>query len=174
WPALYTATLSVLRGEMVLAQATRSIGWRDVVSVNGRAQIDGRPLHLRGVLDWGWHPEIIRPAPDRMQLMRQFEKARSLGFNLIKLCLFVPDETTFQAADEAGVFLWLEMPLWLPHLTPALRALALAEYAAVFRRIHHHPSIVVLSLGCELNAEADREFLRALSALARAYVPNTL
>ncbi|MEP7357780.1 MAG: hypothetical protein ABI847_11105, partial [Anaerolineales bacterium] len=90
------------------------------------------------------------------------------------LCLFVPDEVTFQAADEEGMYLWLEMPLWLPRLTPEVRALALEEYAAVFRRLHHHPSIVVLSLGCELNAEADREFLTALSTLARAYFPNTL
>jgi hypothetical protein len=173
-PNLFAATVSVFEGDRVVAQAMRTIGIRDVASVNGRTLIDGRPLHLRGVLDWGWHPDIIRPAPNRAQLLTQFEQARRLGFNLIKLCLFVPDEATFQAADEAGMYLWLEMPLWLPHLTPEVRALALAEYAAVFRRLHHHPSIVVLSLGCELNAEADREFLRALSDLARSYFPNTL
>jgi hypothetical protein len=171
---LHTITISARQGGRVLAQATRIVGCRDVASVDGRALIDGRPLHLRGVLDWGWHPDIIRPAPDRAQLVRQFEQARSLGFNLIKLCLFVPDEATFQAADEAGMYLWLEMPLWLPHLTLETKALALREYAAVFRRLHHHPSIVVLSLGCELNAEADREFLQDLSALARTYFPNTL
>jgi hypothetical protein len=147
---------------------------RDVSAAGGQAWLDGRPLHLRGVLDWGWNADRHCPAPTRAELDRQFAQIRSLGFNLIKLCLFVPDEATFEAADEAGVYLWLEMPLWLPRVTPALRDLALVEYEAIFRRLHHHPSIVVLSLGCELNAEADADFLQALTGLARAYFPNIL
>ena len=173
-PSLHTVTITAWQGSRAIARARRVMGWRDVAISAGQAQIDGRPLHLRGVLDWGWQPEIIRPAPDRASVLRQFEQARVLGFNLVKLCLFAPDEATFQAADEAGMYLWLEMPLWLPHLTPAARAQAAYEYGLIFRRLSHHPSIVVLSLGCELNAEADAEFLRSLADEARHYFPNTL
>ena len=73
-----------------------------------------------------------------------------------------------------GEYLWLEMPLWQPHLTPEVRALVRQEYEAVFRRLHHHASIVAVSLGCELNAEADAAFLTELHALARAWFPNAL
>src|SRR6185436_7659777 len=110
------------------------------------------------LLDWGWNPERIAPIFTREELLDNFAKARALGFNLIKLCLFVPDETFFDAADEAGMLLWLELPLWLARLTPETRALVMSEYAALFQRLHHHPSITLVSLGCEMNSEADKTF----------------
>jgi hypothetical protein len=173
-PRLHTVTIGVWQGGALVAEARRRIGLRSVRLRDGAAWLDDRPLHLRGVLDWGWHPDLIRPTPSRATLERQFAQARSLGFNLVKLCLFVPDEATFDVADELGMLLWLELPMWLPRLTPEVQALAQAEYAALLRRLHHHPSIVVLSLGCELNAEASGGFLRSLDALARDWLPNVL
>ena len=173
-PGLHTVSVSLCQDGAEIALAARRFGMRDVTVDGAETRLDGQPLHLRGALDWGWHAHHIRPAPTRAELARQFEQLRALGFNLLKLCLFVPDDATFEAADEAGMLLWLEMPMWLPRVTPALRELALAEYAAVFRRLHHHPSIAVLSLGCELNAEADAGFLQALNALARRWFPNVL
>ena len=173
-PTLHAVSISAWQSGQCLARASRKIGLRDVAARGGALWLDDDPLSLRGVLDWGWQPELIRPAPSRAAVNRQIEQARALGFNLVKLCLVVPDETTFEAADEAGQYLWLEMPLWLPRLTPAARNLARQEYEAVFRRVHHHPSIAVLSLGCELNAEADAAFLAELHALARAWFPDAL
>ena len=93
---------------------------------------------------------------------------------MIKLCLFVPDETTFEIADEEGMLLWLEFPMWLPNATPRLRELALREYECILQRIHHHPSVTVVSLGCELNAGIDAEFLGQLYELVRRWMPNVL
>jgi hypothetical protein len=173
-PALHTITITAESGGGPIARAQRRVGLRDVQVSGSNVWLDGCPLHLRGVLDWGWHPDLIAPTPSRERVLRQFQQARALGFNLVKLCLFVPDDATFDAADESGMLLWLELPMWLPRVTPALRALAFAEYAALFRRLHHHPSIVVLSLGCELNAEADAQFLSDLHDLASAWMPNLL
>ncbi len=161
-------------GSERLAHVTRRIAFRDLKLENGIVTLNDQPLHLRGVLDWGWNPNRLCPTPTRDELLQSFAKARSLGFNLIKLCLFVPDETTFDVADETGMMLWLEMPMWLPRLTPEVKELALREYHDLFQRLHHHPSIVVLSLGCELNAEANAEFLNQLNDLARFYFPNAL
>ncbi|MCC6188685.1 MAG: hypothetical protein IT318_06595 [Anaerolineales bacterium] len=173
-PALHTVTITAWLAGRRAVCAQRRIGLRAVRVAGGAAWIDERPLHLRGVLDWGWHPDLIAPAPPRERVKRQFAQARALGFNLVKLCLFVPDAATFEAADEAGMLLWLELPMWQPRVTPALRALALDEYAALLRRLHHHPSLVVVSLGCELGAEADAGFLQRLHGLARAWLPNAL
>jgi hypothetical protein len=52
--------------------------------------------------------------------------------------------------------------------------LARAEYAALLRRLHHHPSLVVLSLGCELNSDASAGFLHDLNMLARDWLPGVL
>lgn len=175
WPvALYTVRLSLTVGETVVARLTRRIGFRDVAAHADSTFLNDQPIHFRGVLDWGWNPERIAPAFTRAELLENFANARALGFNLIKLCLFVPDETFFEVADEMGMLLWLELPLWLARLTPEARALVGMEYEALFRRLHHHPSIVVLSLGCELNSEADKAFLEDLTALARRWFPGAL
>jgi hypothetical protein len=167
-------SISLYAGSERLARLTRRIGFRDLKLENGVATLNDQPLHLRGVLDWGWNAKRICPTPTRDELVESFAKARSLGFNLIKLCLFVPDETTFDVADETGMMLWLELPMWLPRLTPEVKELAWREYRDLFQRLHHHPSIIVLSLGCELNAEANAEFLNELNELARLYFPNAL
>lgn len=175
WPsALYSLRLSLMNGETVVAQLTRRIGFRDVAARARVTLLNDRPIHFRGVLDWGWNPERIAPTFTRAELLENFANARALGFNLFKLCLFVPDETFFDVADEAGMMLWLELPLWLPRLTPQARQLVAAEYTRLFQRLHHHPSIVLLSLGCEMNSEADAKFLSDLAESARAYFPNAL
>jgi hypothetical protein len=175
WPsALYSVRLSLMEGETVVAQLTRPVSFRRVTARGDGALLNDRPIHFRGVLDWGWNPERIAPTFTREELLDNFAKARALGFNLVKLCLFVPDETFFDVADETGMMLWLELPLWLPRLTPEARALVAQEYDSLFRRLHHHPSIVLLSLGCEMNSEADAKFLRELAESARDWFPNIL
>ncbi len=171
---LYSVRVSLYSREAEIACVTRRVGFRDLEIENGKVTLGESPLHVRGVLDWGWNATHICPTPLRTDLLGAFAKARALGFNMFKLCLFVPDETTFDVADETGMLLWLEMPMWLPRVTPALRDLALREYRDLFRRLHHHPSIAIVSLGCELNAQVDAEFLADLSQLARDWFPNAL
>jgi Glycosyl hydrolases family 2, sugar binding domain len=171
---LYSVRLSLRAREADIARLTRRVGFRELAVTDGKVLLDSVPLQLRGVLSWGWQPNRVAPTLTVLEATETFEKARSLGFNCFKLCLFVPDEATFNAADEAGMLLWLEMPLWLPKVTPALRELALREYRDLFQRLHHHPSIAILSLGCELNAEADTGFLEELHTLAREFFPSAL
>ncbi|MCC7362499.1 MAG: hypothetical protein IT317_23665 [Anaerolineales bacterium] len=174
-PCLHPVSIEVWQDGVLAARADRRVGLRAVQTrPDGTLWLDDAPLHLRGVLDWGWHPDLIRPTPTRAMLEKQFTQARSLGFNLIKLCLFVPDEATFEAADELGMLLWLELPMWLPKVTPKMEALARDEYATLLRRLHPHPSIVVLSLGCELNSAVNPAFLGSLARLAREWLPNAL
>lgn len=166
------AQLTAEAGGQSVAALRRPVGFRTIRAAAGGLAVNGRPAHLRGVLDWGWNPATVAPLwPDAPAA---FAKARALGFNLWKCCLYVPDEAFLDAADAAGLPVWLEMPLWLPAVTPELKALALAEYEAVFQRLHHHPSLLILSLGCELNAAADAAFLSSLHALARHWLPDCL
>lgn len=166
-----TYTLAV---ELGGTRFERRIGFRDVRARDERTLFNGAPMHFRGVLDWGWDERRLCPTPSPGEVRDAFDKARRLGFNLFKLCLYVPDEALFEVADETGMLLWLELPMWLPRVTPAFRALALGEYAAILSRVHHHPSIVIASLGCELGAEVDVRFLAQLRALARRWLPNAL
>ena len=73
------------------------------------------------VLSWGWYPDLLyrRPAPARVRA--DFEQLRRLGFNGVKLCLWFPPEYYFDIADELGMLLWVELPMWLPHPTAHFR-----------------------------------------------------
>jgi hypothetical protein len=157
-------------------------GWRPQPDDNGARLrvlgdalwLDGAPAHLRGVLDWGWQPDRMCPTPAAAALHETFARYRELGFNLVKLCLFVPNDVWFDAAEAAGMLLWLELPLWLPVITPESRALILSETEGVLRRLSQRPDIVLLSLGCELDHNVDAALLTELRGLARRWMPHAL
>jgi hypothetical protein len=157
-----------------LTSETRSFGFRHIETRGEQIVLNNKPTHLRGVLDWGWDEKRLCPALPHDDIESAFQKARSLGFNFFKLCLHVPNENLFEVADATGMFLWVELPMWLPSVSPALRERAVREYDAILARLHHHPSIVVVSLGCELDASVDSELLNSLRTCVRRWTPNVL
>lgn len=166
-PNLYTLHLELRAGAAPLATAAQRIGFRRLNQVDGQLLLNDEPIYLRGVLSWGWDPDNIAPWVSREQARAEIRRVRSLGFNLIKLCLFIPNQTYYEAADEEGMLLWQEWPLWLPEMTDGLRARAPDEYAAYMRLTRHHPSVVVYSLGCELDRSVDGALLQQLDSVAR-------
>ena len=78
--------------------------------------LNGEPICLRGALSWGWNAETIAPFYTPEQVREEIRRVRDLGFNLIKLCL-LPNQTYYEIADEEGMLLWQEWPLWLPEVT---------------------------------------------------------
>ncbi len=115
-------------------------------------------------MNWGWNPESIAPRYTPEQVHTEIRRLRELGFNLIKLCLFIPNPTYYEIADEEGMLLWQEWPMWLPEITDTLRARAPAEYRDYMQLTRHHPSVVIYTLGCELDRRVDR---RATGATER-------
>jgi len=177
--ALYSLNLTLTCGppsNAVVANALRSIAFRSIEarSSDGVLAVNGRAVFLRGVLDWGWDAVRVAPTYNRQQALAMIKTFSAIGFGFWKLCLMVPDDPVFDVADEVGLPLWLEMPLWQPTMSPSLESLALAEYEAVFARLHHHPSIAVLSLGCELAQGVTADFLNRLAMLARKYFPDVI
>lgn len=173
--ALYTLTLKLERDSETVAQTTRQFGFRRLQADGERLRLNGEPIHLRGALSWGWDPKTLAPTPTDEQVRDEFRRVRELGFNMVKLCLFVPPENVFRIADEEGMLLWLELPLWLPNLSDHLRQQARIEYADIMARVHHHPSVVIYSLGCELGADmADAALLDALNSTVRGMTRDCL
>lgn len=149
-------------------------GRRTVERVGKDVEINGRPTYLRGVLHWMAYPQRFSPSPNRETIVAEFDKIRSLGFNLVKLCLVVPDDLYFQVADEMGMLLWIELPMWLPKVTDRFRRRVPEEYRAILRRVRNHPSVVVYTLGCELSRDADAEFLGGLYRLVKEETASPL
>jgi hypothetical protein len=181
-PALYRLRLRLWRGHgsgedagEILAETERRFGFRGLHTAGERLLLNDAPVHVRGILGWGWDPDTLAPTPTDEQIRDEFRRARELGFNLYKLCLYVPPPRLFEIADEEGMLLWLELPLWWQRLTDHLRRQAPLEYEGILRAVHTHPSLVLVSLGCELGADmADAALLEQLNTLARGWMTGAL
>ncbi len=173
-PALYELHLQLVQAGQAAAQVSQRFGFRRLEAQGGLVLFNGQPVLLRGVLSWGWQPDRIAPAYTPERARDEIRRVKALGFNLIKLCLFIPDQTYFEIADEEGIFLWEELPLWLPEVTADLRARAPGEYTAITRLTRHHPSVVLYSLGCELSQSVDAGLLDQLNAAVRGLLADVL
>lgn len=174
-PALYRLTLTLRHGSDIADSAERPFGFRQLSADGEQLLFNGRPIHLRGVLSWGWDSATLAPTLSADTIRDEFRRVRDLGFNLIKLCLFVPPDVLFQIADEEGMFLWLELPMWYQRMNDHLRQQAVIEYADIFAAVHHHPSVVIYSLGCELGSDmADAALLDNLNTQARTATTGAL
>ena len=166
-PVLYDVHLRLRKGDQVLASVHRRIGFRSLASRGETLLFNDRPILLRGVLHWGWMPDQIAPYFSAEIVRAQIREVKRLGFNLIKLCLFVPNPAFYEIADEEGMFLWQEWPMWLPEMDSAYAAHAPEEYADYMSLVHSHPSIVIYSAGCELDETVGADLLANLSGVMR-------
>jgi beta-galactosidase/beta-glucuronidase len=123
-PTLYDVGLFWQQAGRDVATEHRRTGFRQLTAAGSQTLLNGAPACLRGVLSWGWDPEVIAPLYTAERVRAEFRRLRELGFNLVKLCLFLPNQTYFDVADQEGMLLWVEFPMWLPEVTPALCAQA--------------------------------------------------
>ncbi len=174
-PALYKIeiTLEDETGSSI-AQISRSFGFRTLSHQNDQLLLNDKSIFLRGALNWGWYPEILCPAPDEAIIRDEFRRVRSFGYNMVKLCLYVPSQLYLDIADEEGMLLWLELPMWLPVVSERLRQQAPQEYADILAAVNHHPSIIIYSLGCELGSAVDSQLLGELNTILRDQTAGVL
>ncbi|MCA9909882.1 MAG: hypothetical protein KC519_14595, partial [Anaerolineae bacterium] len=173
-PAVYTAEICLAADGEEQVRIERRFGFRTLTHRGDQLLFNGAPVFLRGVLNWGWYPDMLCPAPDEATIREEFRRVRALGYNLVKLCLYVPSPLYFEIADEEGMLLWLELPMWLPEVTPRMEAQAPVEYAEILAQVHHHPSIVIYSLGCELDAAVNADLISHLDAIVRGRTRGVL
>ncbi|MBK8100487.1 MAG: hypothetical protein IPK26_25600 [Planctomycetes bacterium] len=174
-PSLYRLAF-VLRHQdgRELDRLERRIGFRSLAADGTSIRWNGAPLQVRGVLHWGNHPGHLAPPLDPGLWRRQLEDYRSLGFNLLKCCLWVPPRQVYELCDELGLLVWQEYPTWHPQMDQAHKQELLAEYAEFFVHDRSHPSVAFRSLTCETGHGADLDVIRSLYDACKSAVPDTL
>ena len=139
----------------------RKFGWRTIEVIDGKFFFNKQPLLLRGIIHWGWYPDRVIPNPTVDEIKREILSLKSLGFNIIKHCVYVPDEAYYAACDELGMLQWIELPMWKPDITREFMRRACDEYERIVSVTAQHPSMIIHSLGCEVDhfAYQDRKAL---------------
>ncbi len=177
-PALYRVDLELASGGGP-EQHTLRFGFRSIRTGapdgpgNSHVLLNDSPLFIRGVLYWGHEPRHISPAQTRDEIRREFEALRAMGFNLVCLCMYYPPEHFFDIADETGMLVWQEHPVWKSRMTPD----AMPEYRRMFerffRRDRRHTSVVIVSATCEHEA-FDADLARWWWGASGKVLPRTL
>lgn len=169
-PALYEGRL-LIGGEVV---RNWRFGFRSFEAQGTTLYLNGGPIYPRMALSWGWYVSALHSNPGPEQVRADLLRLKDLGYNGVKLCLWVPPAYYFELADELGMLLWLELPMWLPKVTPFFKAQTPKEYERIIRQVRQHPSLIIYSLGCELTREVGAEILEPLYHQTKALVGEAL
>lgn len=132
-----------------------------------------RPLpYVRGALTWGWYPELGHPNPPIEVIREEVAKAKSLGFNLIKFCLWVPPHAFLEELERQGMAAWLELPLWDPSPDPDHLAKMASEIERIVDQYARHPNVLLWTVGCELSGATPPEYRETLVQVVKQRVPG--
>ena len=95
---------------------------------------------------------------------RVFKILKEWGLNHLRFHSYCPPEACFTAADEEGIYIQAELPLWTGDLGKPGDAGRVAwirgEAKRIFESYGNHPSLVLFSLGNELHGKY--EFMKTL------------
>ncbi len=151
-PRLYTARITLVEAGKSSDNRDLRFGMRDMSREGHKVFLNGRPLFVRGILHWGYYPDLFSIDPSEEQIRREFADLRACGFNLVKVCLFVFPRRFYEIADETGMLVWQEYPMWgsVPKAGDNARNEAITrEYMEWFRFDRNHPSVILRDLTCE-------------------------
>lgn len=154
------------------------VGLREVGVEETQVSVNGRRTFLRGTLECCVFPLTGYPPTDVPSWRRIMDVVKAHGLNLLRMHSWCPPEAAFLAADEAGVYLQIESPVW------ANQGAGLGEGRPVDAFIHdetrrilqeygNHPSFLMMAHGNEPGGR-DSEFLAAWVSMYRASDPRRL
>ena len=144
-------------------------------------RVDGRKLYANGhrLFLRGRHDACVWPltghvAMDIDSWRHYFDICREYGLNHVRFHSWCPPEAAFAAADEAGIFLQPELPIWgsLEAGDSILLNFLHKEGENILKYYGHHPSFRLFALGNELSGDID--VMARLVEDFRAIAPDKL
>lgn len=147
------------------------IGLRTIQVDGASILLNGAPIFLKGVSAHEVsprHPGRAHGPEDAKALMRTI---RDLNGNFVRLAHYPHDSWTVRAADEAGILLWSEAPIYwgIAFDSPAVLAVARAQLSAMLTRDRNRASVILWSVANETpTTEARTAFLTNLIQDVRA------
>ncbi len=152
------------------------VGFREIRRAGREILLNGEPLWLRGVCV---HEDdaVLGRASSEEDVRRRFRHARELGCNILRLAHYPHHERVARIADEEGVMLWEEVPVYwaIDFANPDTYADAENQLVEMIRRDRNRASVVLWGVGNE-NADTDARyaFMSGLAAAVRRVDPTRL
>ncbi len=156
-PNLYTVQVS-LAAKNIRCVSTQLFGLRSFETRGGNFVINKQPVFLRGTHDEGAFPLTGYPSTDKKDWIRIMGIIKSYGLNHVRFHSFTPPDAAFAAADELGIYLQCELPLFNINAPPIGKDAARDQFLKdELKRIlityGNHPSFCLMSMGNELTGD---------------------
>ena len=167
-PALYRLT-AVLKSELGADTCSSVFGMRKVEQGKHHIRINGHNVHLRGVLDCAVFPITGYPSTSTSDWARIMSTVKSYGMNHVRFHSWCPPRAAFEAADSLGLYLQVELPMWIKDVGryPQRRDFFEKEMYAILDEYGNHPSFILYCNGNE--NEGDFAVLEDLVKKGQAY-----
>lgn len=154
-PSPYVVDLTLdaqLGARQITHNVTAPLAIREIATRGTQITLNGRPIFLRGTVENAIFPITAYPPMDIDPWRRIFRIIASYGMNHLRFHSYCPPEAAFQAADEAGMLLHVELPVFSHHVasTPGLPQFMREEGKRILEIYGNHPSFAMLCMGNEL------------------------
>lgn len=150
------------------------IGFREIRVEGREILLNGSPVFLKGVC---CHEEYAPRghALTEEDRIRMLKTAKELGCNVMRLTHYPHSEKMACLADEMGMLLWEEIPVYwaLDFECPDTYEAAAGQLKELILRDHNRASVVIWSVGNE-NPDTDArfQFMEKLAGLCRKMDPT--
>ena len=123
-------------------------GFRELTTADGRLFLNGKPFYMRAALDQDFYPQGIYTPPSADFIRQEMLTSKALGLNMLRCHIKVPDPRYLDAADETGMLVWYEIPVWndAHRWTAQAAQRGVDTFRAEVERDWNHPSIVIQSI----------------------------
>ncbi|WP_282036819.1 discoidin domain-containing protein [Saccharicrinis aurantiacus] len=139
-----------------------TFGMRDLVSDGHFFRLNGDKIFLRGTLDCSIYPKTGHPPTELQDWIKIMKATKDYGLNHIRYHSWCPPKAAFEAADQLGVYLQVELPSWSFNFgkDEPTNVFFNQEAERMIKEYGNHPSFCLFTLGNEL--EGDYDYMNAM------------
>ena len=166
-PKLYDVSISA--GEDTVRDR---IGFRTVSTHGQKILVNGKPVFLRGV---SIHEEALFTGgriANAAQIKPLLQYAKEMNCNFVRLAHYAHSEETVRLADEMGLLVWAEVPVWqnVAFGSEQTARAARQQLEEMIVRDKNRASIILWSVANETDPESEGrlEFLKSMINLTRS------
>jgi beta-glucuronidase len=158
-------------------QLAERIGFRSIESRGTDILLNGKPVFLRGINIHEEAPTRPGRAWSEADARTLLSWAKELGCNFVRLAHYPHNEAMLRAADEMGLMVWAEVPVYwtIQWQNPETLRNAENQLREMITRDHNRASVIIYSVANETPVSEPRNrFLRQLIQSAHSSDPTRL
>jgi hypothetical protein len=146
-PNLYKLAVHI-KGQGINDTIFNRFGMRTFESIKNRIELNKRPIFLRGQSFSFFWPNSFTPPITKKEYIKIFKLMKDYGFNYLRAGWLMPEEC-YQAADETGMMLQLELPYAFKPYDKIKHPLLKRLIKECLIAYGNHPSLVLLCMSNE-------------------------